>query len=82
MKKKAFMTGPAYEIVAGIVRSLPDGIKQQVADHFAQEFAKRSSSFDPVAWCTRTGGRLTKAETEDEKRDRIMRYVERFGARV
>lgn len=54
------MTAGAYEIVAGIVRSLPDGplTRQDVANHFATEFNKRSASFDPYSWGQRTGGKV------------------------
>lgn len=56
MRRKPSMSAAGYEIVAGIVRTLPDELKQPVADHFATEFYKRSKSFDPYIWNKRTGG--------------------------
>jgi hypothetical protein len=57
-RKRLAMTSAAYEIVAGVVRTLPADVKQSVADHFAREFNRRSPSFDPLMWEQRTGGRI------------------------
>ncbi len=52
------MTAGAYEVVAGIIRSIEDNnLRQKVADHFSTEFNKRSKSFDPAMWEQATGGR-------------------------
>ena len=53
------MTGGAYFVVADVIRKIPDPIlRQQMADHFATEFNKRSPSFDPYVWGRATGGKV------------------------
>lgn len=56
-KKPASMNTGSYHIVASIIRTLPDELKQPVANHFATEFNKRSKSFDPTVWERWTGGK-------------------------
>lgn len=58
--RRIAMNGAAYEITAGIVRTLPEEIRQAVADHFATEFNRRSASFDPYQWEWRTGGKVRR----------------------
>ena len=56
-KKKPFMTGGAYRVVADAVRAIEDpAIRTTMADHFAKYFHSRSPSFDPQAWFVATGG--------------------------
>lgn len=72
------MKAKSYEMLAAIINSLPSRIKSEVADHFARELHQRQPSFDLGAWEQRTGGTLkrVKAESDDERRDRVMAYVE------
>lgn len=56
-RKIAKMGTDAYLVVADIIRKLPEADRQAVADHFATEFNRRSTSFDPVQWERATGGR-------------------------
>lgn len=67
-----------YELVAKIVNDLPADIRLQVADHFAKAFAKSHPLFDPLAWEARTGGATIRfrKETEQEKTQRVMAYVD------
>lgn len=59
VKKRNAMPAGAYFIVADIIRKFPDpAIRQQMADHFATEFNKRSQYFDPYEWARATGGKV------------------------
>ena len=73
-------TGRDFEIIAGVIRTLPDGIRIEVADHFADSFVKRFPSFDPGAWSDRTGGRVGRSKlvdrAEEERKARVARYLE------
>jgi hypothetical protein len=54
---KPFMSVGSHEVVAGIIRSIPEPeTRKQMADYFATEFNRRSKSFDPAMWHQRTGG--------------------------
>jgi hypothetical protein len=53
------MTTGHYRIIAGIVRSIPDeATRKACADHFATEFNRRSTVFDPYTWGRLTGGKV------------------------
>lgn len=56
--RRAIMTGPIYQLVGHIVRTIPDEAARKIAaDHFATEFNKRSPRFDPMTWERVTGGK-------------------------
>jgi hypothetical protein len=53
------LTTGHYQIVAKIINSIPDAaMRQTVADHFATEFNRRSTVFDPYTWGRLTGGKV------------------------
>ena len=58
-KRPKVISADAYQIVGGIVRAMPDGplTRQDIANHFATEFNRRSRAFDPIQWERLTGGR-------------------------
>jgi hypothetical protein len=58
MARSAIITAGIYQVIADIVRRIPDeATRKLVADHFATEFNRRSASFDPYTWGRWTGGR-------------------------
>lgn len=58
-KPRTVMSQGQYLIVADVIRKILDpAIRQQMADHFATEFNKRSAAFDPVQWGRSTGGKV------------------------
>jgi len=73
-------TARDFELIAGIIRKLPDSVRIEVADHFADEFQARFPSFDPGAWQDRTGGRTGRSKLVDraeaERKARVARYLE------
>lgn len=59
VKKRNAMTAGAYFVVAHVIRQIPDpAVRQQMVDHFATEFNKRSPSFDAYEWYRATNGRV------------------------
>lgn len=55
--KTRTMGAGAYYIVGQIICKIPDEIvRKTVADHFATEFNRRSTAFDPYLWHRLTGG--------------------------
>lgn len=53
-RRKHAMTTGAYFVVADVIRKIPDAAQRQnMADHFATEFNRRSPSFDPYEWGAR-----------------------------
>jgi hypothetical protein len=58
IKRKRFgMPAAGYFVIASIINKIEDAeVRKQVADHFATEFNKRSSSFDAYTWNRATGG--------------------------
>lgn len=46
-----------YLLVGDIIRRISDpALRKAVADHFATEFNRRSTKFDPLSWSSMTGG--------------------------
>jgi hypothetical protein len=78
MSRGMGMQGHAYKIVADIIGSLPDDIRQRVADHFATEFNARSPSFDAGAWYAASGGTVLAglAPSEAARAARVRAYME------
>lgn len=52
------MPAEGYFMVAQIINGLPPDLKKPVADHFATEFNKRSTMFDPFRWGQHCGGKV------------------------
>lgn len=58
-KRQHAMPTSAYFVVADIIRRIDDpALRQQMADHFATEFNRRSTAFDPYTWGRATGGKV------------------------
>ena len=58
-RSKAAFTGPHLEVLASIVRSIPDtDVRAIMANHFGQEFLRRLASFDAERWGADAGGKL------------------------
>lgn len=75
-----------FELVAGIIRTLPDEIRQVCADHFADQLNARIPSFDPGAWQDRCGGRVGRAKTsvteriEADRKARVDAYLKQLAS--
>lgn len=53
------MSAGHYQLVGHLIRTIPDeAARKAAADHFATEFNKRSTVFDPYAWERLTGGKV------------------------
>ena len=53
------MTPGHYKEIAEIINKLPGSeLRKEVANHFATEFRKRKTSFDPMYWEKETGGTI------------------------
>ena len=49
-----------FHRIASMIRAIPDDdVREVVANHAAQWFAKNMERFDPSAWYGATGGKLT-----------------------
>jgi hypothetical protein len=72
------MRGKDYEMIAGVINTLPASIKDSAADHFARELHARLGSFDLAAWEARTGGTLKrfKREGDEERTARVLAYAD------
>jgi hypothetical protein len=59
-KTKSAMTSYHYKVFAEIINKLniPPEQRLTVANHFATEFRKRFSGFDPLSWENVTGGKI------------------------
>lgn len=56
-KKRFGMSSAGYFVIAHIINKIePPEMRKLVADHFATEFNKRSTSFDAYTWNRVTGG--------------------------
>lgn len=57
--RRTALSAAHYQLIGDIIRRVEDpALRQQMADHFATEFNRRSKSFDPYQWGRVTGGKV------------------------